>query len=69
MDERTINLAKTLSPGGSGSSEYTLSTDQVLGQYRVIHPLGRGGMGEVYGGPRTSDQYLARWRGENSFPV
>lgn len=33
-------------PGGAGG--YALAIGQVLGQYRVIERLGRGGMAEVW---------------------
>jgi formylglycine-generating enzyme required for sulfatase activity/tRNA A-37 threonylcarbamoyl transferase component Bud32 len=48
MDGKTIGFDKTLSPTGGNGGGYALSAGDVLGQYRVVRPLGRGGMAEVY---------------------
>jgi serine/threonine protein kinase len=45
--ENSIGSDKTMT-GDSASGGYTLSVGQTLGQYKIIRPLGRGGMGEVY---------------------
>ena len=47
MTDQSIDNAKTMTGGGK-SSGFTLSSGDTLGQYTVIRPLGRGGMGEVY---------------------
>jgi sulfatase modifying factor 1 len=47
MDSSINNDKTTMAPEG-GDRRYTLSAGQTLGQYRVVMPLGKGGMGEVY---------------------
>jgi formylglycine-generating enzyme required for sulfatase activity/serine/threonine protein kinase len=45
--DNSIGSDKTIT-GTAQSGGYTLSVGQTLGQYKIIRPLGRGGMGEVY---------------------
>ena len=47
--QQTINDDATLDgPEGVSRHAYALAAGQSLGQYRIVKPLGAGGMGEVY---------------------
>ena len=47
--DKTIGNDNTLPPGASSRGHaYALKAGDTLGQYRIIKPLGAGGMGEVY---------------------
>jgi serine/threonine protein kinase len=45
--DNSIGFDKTMT-GDNTPGTYTLSPGQTLGQYKIIRPLGKGGMGEVY---------------------
>ena len=45
MTDNTINFDRTLASGGDGQRGYSLNIGDQLGQYRIMRPLGRGGMG------------------------
>ena len=46
--DNSIGNMKTMVSGPDKHGGYTLSSGDKLGQYKIISPLGRGGMGEVY---------------------
>ena len=49
MTDDPLDIEQTLKPSSSGDKGgYTLSPGDTLGQYKIIRPLGKGGMGEVY---------------------
>ena len=47
-NEDPMDIEKTVVQTVSERKGYTLAVGLSLGQYRIVRPLGRGGMGEVY---------------------
>jgi len=71
--ENSIGTDRTIT-GAAQSGGYTLSVGQTLGQYKIVRPLGRGGMGEVYeaehttlGGRRALKTILPQYAASETF--
>jgi serine/threonine protein kinase len=48
MPDDTLNLDDTIPGPGGGPSDADLSEGSMIGKYRIVRLIGRGGMGQVY---------------------